>query len=171
MEVRMPAHVGFVDWGFLHKSGAKAMGEDPRSVRPNARGCVGYMAHPSFFNTHSNLLRVYWYDGRFDERMPQYRTQRKLFDGIASVPGIQLRLGHVQISKPSWQYALKQALRASGVDMTEFTKHFQFRSEATQKGVDTLMALDLVRLAQRQAYDTAILVTGDRDLAEPVRVA
>ncbi len=40
-----------------------------------------------------------------------------------------------------------------------------------QKGVDTLIVLDLVRLAQRRAYDTAFLIAGDRDLAEAVRVA
>ncbi|MGH8906868.1 MAG: NYN domain-containing protein [Egibacteraceae bacterium] len=40
-----------------------------------------------------------------------------------------------------------------------------------QKGVDTLVTLDLVRLAQRNAYDTAILIAGDRDLAEAIRTA
>jgi uncharacterized LabA/DUF88 family protein len=37
--------------------------------------------------------------------------------------------------------------------------------------VDTLIVLDLVRLAQRHAYYTAVVIAGDRDLAEAVRVA
>jgi len=45
------------------------------------------------------------------------------------------------------------------------------RPEVRQKGVDTRLTLDLVRLAQRRVYDTALLLAGDRDLAEPVRVA
>ena len=39
-----------------------------------------------------------------------------------------------------------------------------------QKGVDSLMVLDLVRLAQLRAFDTALVVAGDRDLAEALRV-
>ena len=38
----------------------------------------------------------------------------------------------------------------------------------TQKGVDTRIAVDMVTLAVRDAYDTAILVSGDSDLAEAV---
>ncbi len=72
---------------------------------------------------------------------------------------------------PSWQYAVKKALENCGVDLAEFEKHFQFRPVMEQKGVDTLIVLDLVRLAQRRAYDTAFLIAGDRDLAEAVRVA
>ena len=37
-----------------------------------------------------------------------------------------------------------------------------------QKGVDTLLVLDLVTLAIRNVYDTAILVAGDQDYIEPV---
>jgi len=53
----------------------------------------------------------------------------------------------------------------------EFERHFRFSPERHQKGVDTLIALDLVRLAQTKAYDTAVLIAGDRDLAEAVRTA
>ena len=39
----------------------------------------------------------------------------------------------------------------------------------SRKGVDTLIALDMVRLASRSVCETMILVAGDRDLAEVVR--
>jgi len=58
-----------------------------------------------------------------------------------------------------------------GVDPDAFAQHFQFRPQLSQKGVDTLIVLDLVRLGQQGTYDTAILVAGDRDLAEAVRTA
>lgn len=52
-----------------------------------------------------------------------------------------------------------------------FNAHWTWRADRTQKGVDTLITLDLVRLAQRGAFRTAVLVAGDQDLAEPVRTA
>lgn len=52
---------------------------------------------------------------------------------------------------------------------TEFDRHWTFRPERRQKGVDTLIALDMVRLAGRSVFSTAVLIAGDRDLAEVVR--
>ena len=72
--------------------------------------------------------------------------------------------------EPAYIYPLKKALEACGVDMDEFSKYSNLEGTPAE-GVDTLITLDLVRLAQRRAYDTALLVAGDRDLAEPVRVA
>jgi len=119
----------------------------------------------------SSLLRAYWYDGAFEPSHPQYAGQRTAFDAIASCPGIQLRLGHIREDVPSWHQAVKSAIAACGVPVPQFEQHFQFRPQREQKGVDTLIVLDLVRLAQRRAYDTALLLAGDRDLAEAVRVA
>ena len=57
------------------------------------------------------------------------------------------------------------------MDTEEFAKHFELRPEIGQKGVDTLIVLDLVRLAQQVVYDTAVLIAGDRDLAAAVATA
>jgi uncharacterized LabA/DUF88 family protein len=54
--------------------------------------------------------------------------------------------------------------------MEEFKKHFEFRSSYEQKGVDTLLVLDIVRFAQAGMYNSVILMTGDADFAESVRV-
>jgi uncharacterized LabA/DUF88 family protein len=146
----------------------------PRDVQPDARGCVEWLsalARRLALTAPSPLLRVYWYDGAFDAADPRYGGQRVFFDAIASTPGIQLRLGHLRERTPRWQHAVRNAVLACGVDLAKFEMHFQFRAELEQKGVDTLIALDLVRLAQRGAYETALLVAGDRDLAEAVRVA
>lgn len=107
----------------------------------------------------------------FDPRDHRYESQRSYFDAIAFTPGVRLRLGHLQEVRPRWQHALKKALEACGVDEEEFGQHFSMRPELRQKGVDTRLTLDLVRLAQRRVYDTALLFAGDRDLAEPVRIA
>ena len=51
----------------------------------------------------------------------------------------------------------------------EFDKHWTFYPERQQKGVDTLITLDMVSLASLSAFETAIVISGDRDLAEVVR--
>ncbi len=79
---------------------------------------------------------------------------------------MQLRLGHLQPRPAGWQRAVKRALEASGYDLSVFERHFTFSQGVQQKGVDTLVVLDMVRLAERGAYDMAILVSGDRDIDE-----
>lgn len=161
----------FIDVGFLTAEGARTLQAPRRAVKPNAQGCVDWIRGRFTEDAGSRLLRIYWYDGAFDPRDRRYESQRRYFDAIASTPGIQLRLGHLQEVRPRWQHALRKALEACGVDEDEFGRHFSMRPEIRQKGVDTRLTLDLVRLAQRRVYDTALLLAGDRDLAEPVRVA
>lgn len=161
----------FIDVGFLTAEGARTLQAPRRAVKPNAQGCVDWIRGHFADDLGSRFLRVYWYDGAFDPRDHRYESQRRYFDAIASTPGIQLRLGHLQEIKPRWQHALRKALDACGVDEDQFGQHFSMRPEVRQKGVDTRLTLDLVRLAQRRVYDTALLLAGDRDLAEPVRVA
>ena len=53
--------------------------------------------------------------------------------------------------------------------LKEFDKNWTFYPDRQQKGVDTLITLDMVRLASRSVLGTAIMIAGDRDLAEVVR--
>jgi uncharacterized LabA/DUF88 family protein len=82
-----------------------------------------------------------------------------------------LRLGRLVEREPNWHAAVKAALANCGVALEEFEKHYEFRSSLTQKGVDARIVLDVVRLAECGVYDWAILIGGDRDLAEAVQVA
>jgi uncharacterized LabA/DUF88 family protein len=116
-------------------------------------------------------LRTYWYDGAFDPTDRRYRSQRTYFDAVAATPGVQIRLGHVQERTPCWQHSVKKAIEACGVDLAEFERHYTFRPEQYQKGVDSLIVLEMVRLADRGVFDVAVLVAGDRDLARAVREA
>ncbi len=160
--------VGFIDFGFLKAEGAKTLGVKPHDLTPHAAGVVTWLQS---LDASYGFLRAYWYDGAYDPRHEKHAAQRTYFDGIAAVPGIQLRLGHLQETTPKWQYPVRAALEKCGVDIAEFEKHYEFRPQLGQKGVDTRITLDLVRLAQHHAYDVGVLVAGDRDLAEPVRTA
>lgn len=165
-------YAGFIDYGFLDAAGASALKLPKKNVKPNAEGCVEWLREiGADLDGTPTPLRVYWYDAAFDPADGRYKSQRRYLDAIARTPGLQLRLGHLRERVPDWHYALKKALKQCNIDPDDFAEYFEFRSELSQKGVDTLITLDLVRLAQCGAYQTAILLAGDRDLAEPVRVA
>lgn len=89
----------------------------------------------------SNYLRTYLYDAEYhDHGHANAEAQRNYLDDLDDTPGIQLRRGYLMD-----------------------------RRSLEQKAVDTLLVLDLLTLAHRNAYHTALLVAGDRDFAEAVR--
>ena len=175
-------YAGFLDAGFLRAEGAKVLKSKPNDVRLNASFIVEWFHQlrtngevPYF--SGSNLLRVYWYDGAYDPTHAKFESQRPYHDAIAYTPGVQLRLGQVVERPTKWKKPIYNALEntAKGLGLEpnrlihEFEKNWKFYPTAQQKGVDTLIALDMVRLASRSAFGTAILISGDRDLAEVVR--
>jgi len=169
-----------VDAGFLMAAGARALGLARQPLAFDGAECVmwcgGFHRRPQYAQfapifESASFLRAYWYDAAYDPADRRFRAQRATFDALALVPGLYLRLGHLQVIRPSWQRQVRRAVRACGVDLAVFERHFEFRSELTQKGVDSLMTLDLVNLARDRAVDAILLVSGDRDLEEPMRVA
>ena len=176
------AYAGFLDAGFLKAEGAKVLNSKPNDVRLDASSIVEWFHKlrtngeiPYF--SGSKLLRVYWYDGSYAPSHAKFESQRSYHDAIAYIPGVQLRLGQVVERPTKWKKPIYNALQttAKGLGLEpnklihEFEKHWKFYPTAQQKGVDTLIALDMVRLASRSAFGTAILISGDRDLAEVIR--
>ena len=172
------SYAGFVDMGYLRAEGAKVIGTNARNVRPQAQPIADWfeeLGQQVFAG--QTFLRAYWYDGAFETNHQEYPQQRQFFDAVAYTPGIQLRLGHIAERKPRLQSPIEKALRdtADGLGhdrdslVQEFNRHWTFRPERQQKGVDTLIALDMVRLAGRSICSTMTLVAGDRDFAEVVR--
>jgi len=163
---------GFIDVGFVRAAVADACALEPSRVRLDAAGLVRQVS--AVADAWQGItLRTYWYDGQFPAGDPRHVTQRKYLDAVGATAGIQLRLGHVYSRVPAWHEQLRRALDACGVDQGQFAKHFDLskHAELTQKGVDTLLVLDLVRLGRRGAYDIAVLFSGDRDIVEAVREA
>ena len=187
---------GFIDAAFLEKEGAKALGANSRDRRIDPAAVMAWLRKSSSRHSYeasdqytwgshapawggSKLLRAYWYDGAFAPEHRKAAAQRRYFEAIAMTPGIQLRLGHVAEWKPRLKRPIRRAVAGAaeelGLDpvemLAEFDKRWEFRPVRQQKGVDTLIALDLVRLAGRGVINTAVLVSGDRDLAEAIRAA
>lgn len=102
------------------------------------------------------LMRVNYYEAPLLEEVNQisYAQQQKFFDRLRMIPYFDVRLGRrVRRDK---EYECPKCGH-------KFTK-----TSFQQKGVDSLIAFDLIALATRDAYDIAILVAGDQDFVCPV---
>lgn len=163
-----PVVTGFVDVGFVRAVVADAHALERPRVRLDAAAIVR-LVEKIAIDRNWAFLRTYWYDGQYLPEDPRYATQLKYLDAVSQVPGLRLRLGQLIERTPAWHADLNRALAKVDVDPAEFAKHFSYAGELVQKGVDTLMVLDLVLQSQTKAYDIAVLMTGDRDLSEAVR--
>ena len=90
-----------------------------------------------------SLLRVYYYNVLRDpNRNPQaYQDQQNFLTALDNVPYLEVRLG-------------RSKMRGD---------------VAVEKGVDIMVATDMLRLAWDDRYDVAILVSGDGDFAYAVQ--
>lgn len=85
------------------------------------------------------LFRVYYYNVLQDpERWPDaHREQQEFLDGLRKTPYLEVRLGSTKISQ--------------GVQV--------------EKGIDIMLATDMLHFAWNGLYDVAVLVSGDSDFA------
>jgi uncharacterized LabA/DUF88 family protein len=141
-----PTVMAFVDAGYL-TAGARAHLKLPSAPRIDGDKLVTLAEFVLRGPRGGDLIRVYVYDAQYPGDAPEYPDQRAYFDTLGEQSGIRLRLGHL-------------VKRAAGTP----------RAAWQQKGVDTLLVLDLVRMAQLRAFDIALIIAGDRDLAEAARV-
>jgi len=101
------------------------------------------------------LIRIYYYHVPMLEGDPEATRRHQAFlNRLGYVDYLQLRLGRL-VPRP-----VKLRCPSCGKDI-EYMTHIQ-------KGVDTRIAIDMVGLALLDAYDVAILVSGDADLAGAV---
>ncbi|WP_243032473.1 NYN domain-containing protein [Thermus altitudinis] len=88
------------------------------------------------------LLRAYYYNAPLPPEDPAAKAHQSFLNYLKRVPYVAVRLGRLE-------------RRAEGF---------------VEKGVDIQIAIDILRLAYADAYDVAVLVSGDGDFAEVVRV-
>ncbi|MCB2199370.1 NYN domain-containing protein [bacterium] len=102
-------------------------------------------------DSEGELLRIYYYNAKVD---PDYdpdnhEKQQRFITHLAHTPYLTLRLGKLVY------------YQVRGEDTGR--KHY-----AVEKGLDVKLAIDLVRLAVNRACEVAVIVSGDKDLAEVV---
>lgn len=155
----------FIDAGFLQTEGSRILSGSGYQMKIDSRVAVDELRALGEAATGQEFLRAYWYDGAYRSDDPRAAGQRKFFDAVSLTPGLSVRLGTIKNWMPSWLQAVRRRLEAKGLDPEEFGIR---ESIEIQKGVDTLLVLDLIRLAQKGAFSTAVLLAGDRDLLEAV---
>lgn len=97
----------------------------------------------SYGALYPQLIRAYYYDAVPDQNESEKRqTQEAYLQKIRGIDYFELRLGR---AKRSGRESLKQ------------------------KGVDTLIAIDMLSKAYEDHYDVAVLVSGDDDFLDLVR--
>ena len=86
-----------------------------------------------------HLFRTYYYNVLQDaiQRPDGYREQQEFLDNLRRTPYLEVRLGTTKI--------------AQGI--------------AVEKGIDVMLATDLLYFAWNDFYDVAVLVSGDSDFA------
>jgi len=89
------------------------------------------------------LMRTYYYIAREDQSANPtgYRQQQKFFWALQNLPYVELKEGRLS---------------------------YRGGEKPREKGVDVQLAVDMVRFASNDNYDTAILVGGDEDFTYAV---
>jgi uncharacterized LabA/DUF88 family protein len=102
------------------------------------------------------LMRVNYYEAPLlpDVNRQSFDAQQTFFQRLRENAYFDLRLG-------------RRVKRDKDFICPHCNKPFK-KSSFEQKGVDTLIAFDLVALATRNAYDIAVIVAGDQDFVCPV---
>ena len=99
------------------------------------------------------LIRIYYYDAVVGEEEPTKRNrQQKFFDKLRELPFCEVRLGRL----------VEENKRKENKKKRYKKKRYK------QKGVDILMAIDMLDKAYEKHYEIAVLVTGDGDLVSLV---
>ena len=130
----------FIDGGYL-RSNLKALFDNDRiDFAGFARLIVKFW---SWGLVYGELVRAYYYGATVDptEDPKEFDEQKKYFDEIEKCEGYEIRLGRL-IKTPDGN---------------------------RQKGVDTLIALDMMTKAFLNHYDIAYLVAGDDDFVDVVK--
>jgi len=134
----------FIDGSNLDRSVSRAF-EKRVSVEKVARKLGG----------GRRLMKVYYYEAPLiaDVDRSSFDGQQRFFERLRRDPYFDIRLGR----------RVQREKEFKCPTCEEITKFKTWE----QKGVDTLLVFDLISLAMRNAYDTAIVVTGDEDFIAP----
>jgi len=99
------------------------------------------------------LVRTYYYDSPAPPTVNQAESQ-KFWAALSWMNNVRPRQGRI-------------VPKTIGAECPDCHKRFTMNTYI-QKGVDTRIVVDVISLAQSNAYDVGIVVSGDSDLAEAI---
>ncbi len=99
-----------------------------------------------------HLIRTYYYNAPLnrEDDEDKHRMQQSFFDSLDTVSYLTKKFGRLE----------KRIVRQTLPDGT-----FISAPTYVEKGVDTLIVIDMLTFGYKDTYDTAILVSGDEDFA------
>jgi uncharacterized LabA/DUF88 family protein len=162
-----------LDGGFITKKLHQRLGRAATAADVFAE-CERLKAIPEVADYE--LLRIYYYDafpsseGTFLPvsgtqhnlaETERFRRSQQLFDALVMMPHFALRMGHVSLSPHKWKMKPKVATELLTQPRTLTDADFDL--DASQKGVDMRIGMDMARLALREMVRAVIVVTGDSD--------
>jgi uncharacterized LabA/DUF88 family protein len=115
------------------------------------------------------LIRVYYYNSPLSSsQKDSYSKQQKFFQRIKELPYFEIKLGRLE---KRVQYLDETGIKAKFGEekLKTVIEVFGTKIEySVEKGTDVNIAVDMLEYANRNAYDTAILVSADGDFARSV---
>lgn len=170
--------MSFIDANYLRAEGIKEMGEKPRNWRLNGSSLVEWLEQLTSDEDLGTHVRTYWYDAQFEPDHRHADGQQRFFVALRQVEDLDLRLGQIVETRPWFEQGIRDAMSRTADDvgldvdtlMSAFENHWTFRTRRKQKGVRSLMSVDLMTLCLNDAFDTAVMSVGDRDLLDAIQM-
>lgn len=135
----------FIDGGYLREELRKRLDTENIHNKLNYENLSEYLVEQTTNLTSKyvvpELVRVFYYDGIVNEDHNDHRKQKEKFEEIEGYPNYEVRLGRL-------------------VKGSEGPR---------QKGVDVLLAIDMLEKAFMNHYDVALLLSGDQDYLDLVK--
>jgi uncharacterized LabA/DUF88 family protein len=129
----------FIDGGYVRAGLKKMFGDEKMNYRAFAES----LAKSTKLDwIHPQLVRAYYYDAPSSKSEPDHKDRLEYLKGIRGRDFLEVRLGRLRRSS---------------------------KKGRQQKGVDTLIAIDMLTKAYQNHYDVAVLVTGDDDFRDLVK--
>lgn len=132
----------FIDGGYLRECLKKRWGDDKFNAGGLEQHLISFFRGPPLLVAHAELVRTYYYDAIVNESQKETRDEQKeFFKSLRTISFLETRLGQLVKSEKGNR----------------------------QKGVDILMAIDMLSKAYENHYDVSVLFAGDADFVELVK--
>ncbi len=175
-----------VDGAFYRKRAYSLWGD--KSPEERAKELFTYcLSHLNYKGQYSDLYRIFYYDcSPVDykvyhpllkktvdlKKTETYTWTSDFFEELRCQRKLALRLGKISI--PSIGYVLKakstKKLLNGNIKVEELMED-DFSFQASQKGVDMKIGLDIASLAYKKQVDQIILISGDSDFVSAAKLA
>lgn len=125
-----------------------------------AKTSLDFHRFSKLLSDNRELIRTYYYNTPVTQKqgLVQYAKQQKFFSKLYSTPYLTVKLGY-----------FLEAERPTKITCQYCSKEGEYLLKNwIEKGVDTKIATDMLSMAYKNIYDTAILVSGDGDFASTI---